>query len=154
MSEATLYERALYVEITMAWYQRQPHGLGVDRAFRPYIVGAGFVNSVRDSEAQVELGHVAAVCALLISSQPWQLDGLRKILDTQNIGRVPKTGLDPLCAWWHPLGEPYILGIHYWELGSGTVELRRLSRFEKPPPIQLGRVAVEQADGDAECSHV
>lgn len=154
MSEASLYERDLYVEIIMSWYQMQPHGLGIDHAFRPYVLGAGFASSVRDSEAHVKLEHVGAMCALVVSSQPWQLNGLRKILDTQNIGRIPKTGLDPLCAWWYPLGKPYILGIHYWELGNGTVELRRLSRFEKPPPIQLGRVAAEQPYGGAESSHV
>jgi hypothetical protein len=154
MSEASLYERDLYVEITMAWYQIQPHGLGIDSPFRPYILGAGFANSVSANEAYVELGRVAAICALVISSHPWQLNGLRKVLDTQNIGRVPKTSLDPLCAWWYPLGKPYILGIHYWELGSGTIELRCLNRFEKPPPIRLGRVAAEQVDGGAESNHV
>jgi hypothetical protein len=149
ISEASLYERDLYVEITIAWYQRRPHELHIDRALRPYVLGTGFANSVRDSPPRVDLEHVAAICALLVCSQPWQLDGLQKVVDTQSIGRAPKDELDPICAWWYPLDKPCVLGVHYWELGSGTVELRRLSRFDKPPALQFGRFAGRRTDRKA-----
>jgi hypothetical protein len=148
-SEATLYERDLYVEITLAWYQRQPHGLQIDRAFRPYVLGRWFASSVRDSLPQVDPQHVVAICALLVCSQPWRLDGLQKVLDTRGIGRAPKDELDPVCAWWYPLDKPSILGVHYWELGSGTLELCRLSRFDTPPALQFGRFATERIAHDA-----
>lgn len=145
MPEATLYERQLYVEITVAWYQTQPRGTHIDRALRPYALGTGFADSVMNSPRGADLQHVAAICALLICSRPWQLDGLRMVTDTQGIGRAPKHELDPVCAWWYPLDKPHVLGVHYWELGSGTLELKRLSRFDKPPALLFGRFAAERS---------
>jgi hypothetical protein len=148
MSEASLFERDLYVEITVAWYQMQRHGLAVDRAFRSYVLGRGFANSVKDFPPRVDLQHVAAICALVVTSNPWELDDLQKVLDTQGIGGRPRSALDPVCAWWYPLDKPSVLGVHYWELASGIVELRRLARFEKPPALQFGR-APRRRDQDA-----
>lgn len=142
MSEAALYEQELYMAITLAWYQAQPQGFHVDRVLRPFVLGSGFASSVDGHRAYWELHRVAAICARLVCAQPWELDGLQKILDIQGIGRVPKDALDPVCAWWYPLAPPpNLLGIHYWELGSGIVELKNLSKFDKPPILQFGRYA-------------
>jgi hypothetical protein len=147
MSEASLFERDLYVEITMAWYQMQSHGLAVDRPMRSYVLGNGFAESVKDSPPRLDLQHISAICALVISSNSWELDDLRKVLDTQRIGGRPRSALDPVCAWWYPLDKPSVLGVHYWELGNGLVELRRLARFDKPPALLFGR-GYQQSDPD------
>jgi hypothetical protein len=149
VSETSLYERDLYVGITVAWYQMQPHGLSADHVLRPYVLGTGFASSVKDAPTRVDLEHVTATCALILCSNPWELDGLRKILDTQSISRPPRHELDPVCAWWLPLDRPSILGVHYWELGNGIVELRRLSRFEKPPALHFGRFSAERTEREA-----
>ena len=143
MSEAALYERELYVAITLAWYEAQPRGSVLDDVLRPYVFGRGFATSVQDAEKYIDRERVAAICALLVCSQPWDLRGLKKVLDTQSIGRVPKHELDPVCAWWYPLASPSLLGIHYWELGNRIVELRRLSKFDKPPALQFGRFGAQ-----------
>ncbi len=145
MSEASLFERDLYVEITLAWYQRQPRGLKPNFPFRPYLLGRGFAESVKASPKGVDREHVAAVCALLVSLEPWQLGRLQKVMDTQGIGLVPKGALDPVSAWWYPLNKPSVLGIHYWELGNGTIELQSLARFDKPPALRFSRFAKELA---------
>jgi hypothetical protein len=146
MFRASPFERDLYVGITAAWYRMQIYGLDISHAIRSYVLGDGFANSVQDALSDVALEQVIAICALVVSSKPWELAGLRKILDTQSIHHVPREALDPVCAWWYPLGEPSELGIHYWELGNGIVELRRLSRFEMPPGLQFDRFTAEQAD--------
>jgi hypothetical protein len=139
MSEASLFERDLYLEITIAWYQMQTHGSTVDHALRSYVLGRGFADSVKDSLSRVDLQHVSAICALLVSSNSWELDDLQKVLDMQSIGRRPRSALDPVCAWWYPLDKPSVFGVHYWELANGLVELRRLARFDKPPALYFGR---------------
>jgi hypothetical protein len=45
--------------------------------------------------------------------------------------------------------QPSLLGVHYWELGSGIVELKRLSKFEKPPILQFGRFAAQKKEREA-----
>jgi hypothetical protein len=149
MSEGTVYERELYVAITLAWYETQPRRAHIDHALRPYALGTGFALSVQRSPRRVDLQHVAAICALLVRSRPWELDGLQKVIDTPGIEHAPKDELDPLCAWWYPLERPSVLGVHYWELGSGTLELRRLSRFDEPPALQFGRFAAEKQEREA-----
>jgi hypothetical protein len=145
MSEAALYEQELYMAITLAWYQSQPQGAHLDRVLRPFVLGSGFASSVDGHRAYLELHRVAAICALVVCSQPWELDGLLKVLDIQGIGRAPREELDPVCAWWYPLApQPNLLGIHYWELGNGIVELKNLSKFDKPPILQFGRYAAQK----------
>jgi hypothetical protein len=149
MSEAALYEQELYMDITLAWYQAQPQGFHLDRVLRPFVLGSGFATSVDGHRAYLERHRVAEICALVVCSHPWELDGLQKVLDVQGIGRVPKDELDPVCAWWYPLASPSLLGVHYWELGSGIVELKRVSKFDKPPSLQFGRYAAQKKHGEA-----
>jgi hypothetical protein len=139
LSEAALYERDLHVAITIAWYEARPRGFKLDGVLRPYAFGSGFATSVEDNEKYADLEHVAATCALVVCSQPWELRGIKKVMDTQSIGLSPKHEGDPVCAWWYPLGSPSLLGIHYWELGNRVVELKRLSKFDRPPALQFGR---------------
>jgi hypothetical protein len=146
MFTASPFEGDLYVGITVAWYRMRNHGLDISHAIRSYVLGDGFAKSVQDALSEVSFEQVIAICALVVSSKAWELAGLRKILDTQNIHRAPIEALDPVCAWWYPLGEPPDLGIHYWELGNGIIELRRLSRFVLPPGLQFGRLAAELGD--------
>jgi hypothetical protein len=146
MFTASPFERDLYVGITVAWYGMRNYGLDISHAIRSYILGDGFADSVQMALSEVALEQVIAICALVVSSRPWELAGLRKILDTQNIHRVPREALDPVCAWWYPLDEPPDLGVHYWELGNGILELCQLSRFETAPALQFDRLAAEQAE--------
>lgn len=142
MSDASLYEQELYMAITLAWYQAQTQGVPLDRVLRPFVLGSEFAVSVEGHRAYLELHRVTEVCALVVCSQPWELDGLRKVLDIQGIGRVPKDEMDPVCVWWYPMApSPSLLGLHYWELGSGIVELKSVSKFDKPPILQFGRCA-------------
>jgi hypothetical protein len=146
MSEAALYERDLHVAITLAWYEAQPQGFQLDGVLRPYAFGREFASSVQGTERYVDRERVAAICARLVCSQPWGLRGLKKVLDTQGIGRAPKHELDPVCAWWFPLASPSLLGIHYWELGNRIVELKRLGKFDRPPALQFGRFGAQQTE--------
>ncbi len=139
MSEASLFERDLYLEITIAWYQMQTTGLAIDRPLRSYVLGRGFAESVKETPPRLDLQDISAICALVVSSKSWELDDLQKVLDTQSIGNRPRTELDPVCAWWYPLDRPSTLGVHYWELANGVVELRLLARFDKPPALRFGR---------------
>jgi hypothetical protein len=150
MSEASLYEQELYMAITLAWYQAQTHEDPLDRVLRPFLLGSGFAVSVEGHRAYLELHRVAEVCARVVCSQPWELDGLRKVLDIQNIGRAPKDEMDPVCVWWYPLAPlPNRLGIHYWELGSGIVELKSLSKLDQSPILQFGRHAAAKKTRNA-----
>lgn len=148
MSEASLFERDVYLEITIAWYEVQTRGSAVDRPLRSYVLGRGFADSVKDSPPRVDLQHISAICALVLTSNSWELQDVRKVLDTQSIGNRPRTPLDPVMAWWYPLDKPSVLGVHYWELGNGLVELRRLAKFDKPPALQTGR-APRKSNEDA-----
>jgi len=141
MSEASLFELDLYMKITAAWYESQPREPHIDGALRPYLLGTGFAQSIQESSWRLDHEHIAAICARLVSSETWQLDGLRKVLDTQSIGRAPKHFLDHVNAWWYPLEKADILGIHYWQLANGTLELRLLHKFDKAPPLLFGRFA-------------
>lgn len=93
-SEAGLFEKDLYLEITTAWYQMQTPGLAIDRPLRSYVLGRGFAESVKDAPPRLDLQHISATCALIVSSKSWELDDLRKVLDTQSIGNRPRTELD------------------------------------------------------------
>ncbi len=140
------------MEITIAWYQAQPRGPHIDRALRPYALGTGFAKSVQDNP-NVDLRHVASICALVVSSETWRLDGLQKVLDTQGVGRAPKGIFDPVNVWWYPLNKPSVLGIHYWELANGTLELRLLHRFDRPPPVLFGRFTAEEDEQEADVTN-
>lgn len=141
MSEASMFELELYMGITAAWYHEQRRLPHIDRPMRPYVLGTGFAKSVEESPRRIDVQHVTAICAVLVSSDVLLLDGLRPVLDTQGAGRAPKHRLDSLNAWWLPLRHRDGLGLHYWELANGILELRRLHRFERPPPLVYGRFA-------------
>lgn len=149
MSDATLFERELYVEITVAWHQTHPRGSHVDRAFmalrargRLCKLSYGQCGTRGPSTRGRDLRAGGLLAALA-------LDRMRRVVDTQGVGRIPTDIFDPLCAWWFPLDAPRVLGVHYWELGSGILELRRLGKFDKPPALQFGRFAAERAERES-----
>lgn len=55
----------------------------------------------------------------------------------QPIGKTVHVNSDTSFRDWVSRG---VLGVHYWELANGIVELRRLARFDKPPALRFGRV--------------
>jgi IclR family pca regulon transcriptional regulator len=39
-----------------------------------------------------------------------------------------------------------MLGVHFWELGNGIIELKRLSKFDDAPALQFGRFGARQME--------
>jgi hypothetical protein len=118
-------EQDMYVAVTVAWYQmcsreeRRRHPLG------PYVLGPRFTRFVAD--APVERGLVASVCAEIARRHTLQRS---EHLPTE---LLPHEALDPAVAWWRELAETGGLGVHYVELGGGTLEFVSVARKDDQP---------------------
>jgi hypothetical protein len=130
-------EEELYAEIARAWCRIHPPAARVRHPMRPFAIGPDFASAVwnqREDYAQ----KVIAVCARVISRR--QPNGE----DAQHVSALtatPGESLDPATAWWQALPEPGELGLHFWVLGNGTVELRSLAPYDEPSPPEYGRFA-------------
>jgi hypothetical protein len=104
----------MYLVIASVWCralsrtERRKHPLG------PYVLGRGFVVSV--ARASVDGMQVASVCARL-ACRHVQARGEPLPLD-----HPPEDALDPATVWWCPIDGSSGLGVHYVELGGGTLE--------------------------------
>jgi hypothetical protein len=78
------------------------------------------------------------VCAGVISRREPQGEGAQQV---STLTATPKESLDPATAWWQALPEPGELGLHFWVLGNGTVELRSLAPYDEPSTPEYGRFA-------------
>jgi hypothetical protein len=117
----------MYLAITTAWCQmfsredRRKHPLG------RYVLGRCFAKSVAD--AAIDGLRVASVCALLASRRMREL-GRR---ESSPLRCLPHEALDPAVAWWCAFDEPNGLGVHYVELGGGTLEFLVVARQHDRP---------------------
>ena len=115
----------MYLVIASVWCraltrtERRKHPLG------PYVLGSGFAGSV--AGALIDGLQVASVCARL---------ACRHVQDRGEslpLEHPPEDALDPATAWWCPVDEPDGLGVHYVELGGGTLEFLSVGyRADRP----------------------
>lgn len=87
----------------------------------PYVFGRPFVRSI--TEAPVGL-KVASVCARIARRHT----GQQERGESLTLEHPPHEALDWAAAWWYALDELDGLGVHYVELGGGTLEFVSISR--------------------------
>ncbi len=75
------------------------------------------------------------MCAMVVSVESWRLLEVRQTA----AGCPLKEGLDPVSTWWHPLSSTAEVGLHFWRLGIGMIELRSVGPVDDPPQLQFGR---------------
>jgi hypothetical protein len=51
----------------------------------------------------------------------------------------PREALDPAAAWWYAFEESDGLGVHYVELGGGTLEFLSVARRHDQPDFRSSR---------------
>jgi hypothetical protein len=125
-----LSDRDMYVAVTVAWYrffsraQRRQHPL------RPYVFGNEFTRSVAAAEIDAVLvAHACAQIACRHGSQWGRGERLQPELE-------PREALDPAAAWWRGLDGADGMGVHYVELGGGTLEFLTVARKHNRPNIE------------------
>lgn len=115
----------MYLAVTSAWcrmfsqVERRKHPLAA------YVFGHMFVRSV--AAAHLDALLVASVCARLACRYAWQRDGGEPL----PLEQPPQGALDPTAAWWLQLEDRSRLGLHYVELGGGTLEFAAISRMSR-----------------------
>lgn len=132
-------EEELYAEVARAWYRMRPVGSHVERPIRPYAIGPDFAYQIwsqREDDAQ----HIIVLCVQIVTLDYWELCGVTR---TDDVDGQPREPLDPASAWWQPIEELPERGVHYWVLGSGTIELRSVATCDAPPAPLYGRVESE-----------
>ena len=121
----------MYVAVTVAWYQayswedRRRHPLG------PYVLGRLFARYA--ASVSVDVGVIASVCAQLARRHQTQRGELIPM------ALQPRQALDPASAWWHELPGTDGLGVHYVELGGGTLEFLSVAYKDERPIVEAGR---------------
>lgn len=119
----------MYMAITKAWLRMLTRGERRQHPLRPYVLARGFGRTVADQ--RVDRMLVAAYCARLACSPSWdELGG-----DVLPLEEPAREALDPLAARWQAFGESYGLGVHYFELGCGTIEFLSVARRADRPRI-------------------
>jgi hypothetical protein len=111
-------EEDLYAEVTRAWCRMLSRERRRKRPLRRYVFGPDFALSVLTGGTTAYARQVASVCALLACRYPWPNAGAESSPQEHS----PSEGLDPALTWWRPLESHDRLGLHYWELGNGTIE--------------------------------
>lgn len=104
---------------------------------KTYAVAPGFAQQVW-GRTGVDPQEVIMTCARIISVEAWRLTEARRIAGASSEARE---GLDPLASWWLPLASTDEVGVHYWKLGVGLIELRSVGPVEQPPKLEYGRFA-------------
>jgi hypothetical protein len=117
----------LYVAVTKAWCRTLTGGERRKWPLSPYVFGRGFVRSVAESRANGL--QVALACARLARRHT----GQRERGQSVTLEPAPRDALDWAAAWWYALDVPDGLGVHYVELGGGTIEFISVSyRNDRP----------------------
>jgi hypothetical protein len=106
----------MYVAVTRAWFRMFTHEERRRHPLRPHLFDSDFVRSVTNS--RVDLSLVASVCARLACSHRLYELGAEML----PLARSVREALDPLAAWWCAFDGSDGLGLHYVELGCGTLE--------------------------------
>jgi hypothetical protein len=136
-SFAIATEEELYAEIARAWCRIHPPAARVRHPMQPFAVSPAFTSAVwgqREDYAQ----KIIAVCARIISRRQPHGEGAQQV---SALTATPRESLDPATAWWQALPELGELGLHFWVLGNGTIELSSLAPYDEPSPPEYGRFA-------------
>ncbi len=98
---------------------------------RSYVLGERFAGSL--ARSPVEMRHVAYTILLIASGHPSVTGGSVPLTLT----RSARGALQPWAAWWRQLVGADGLGIHYVELGNGTLEFLTVAeQQEQPDPAE------------------
>jgi hypothetical protein len=119
----------MYVAVTRAWYRSLLPHERQHWPLRRYVFGRDFARSVANAPVDVLL--VVSICARLACRHPSRHDGAHPL----TLEHEPREALDPAVAWWRALVGPDGLGVHYVELGGGTLEFLSVApRTDQPDP--------------------
>lgn len=130
-------EEDLYVAVTRAWCRMLSREERRKRPLGPYVFGCGFVRSV--AVVPVDQLLVASVCARLACRYTWPRD----VGESLPLERPPSEALDRAAAWWRAFERPDGLGLHYVELGGGTLEFLSVARRnDRPDPGLSGSLCI------------
>ena len=123
----------MYVAVARAWCRMFSREERRKYPLRPYVLGRGFAKSAAD--APIDGLRVASVCARLACRHMHQ----RGRGESSSLKRLPHHALDPAVAWWCALDEPDGLGLHYVELGGGTLEFLSVAHRHDRPDTESSR---------------
>jgi hypothetical protein len=138
-------EADVYAAIATSWYRSNPRDRHIQKPMQPFVVDPGFAASLaRWPDAVYE--HVIAACARIVSLHSWELAGMQVAEHAEGAGTPPQECLDPLTPQWCPLGRASAsgLGVHFWRLGGGVIEIRSVGPFNIAPALQFGRFAAAE----------
>jgi hypothetical protein len=131
---STRTEADVYAEIARAWCQQHPPSEHLECPMQRHVVGPDFARAVW-GRPDIDPQEVIAVCAKVVSVESWRLSEARQTA----AGCPMEEGLDPVSAWWHPLRCTAEVGLHFWRLAIGMIELRSVGPVDDPPRLQFGR---------------
>lgn len=130
----------VYAEIARAWYRMRPSSDHTEYPMRKHVVTPNFARQVW-GRAGIDPQAVIDVCARVVSEDDWRLN--RQARQTAKCGRLEHT-LDPVTGWWYPLNNTETVGLHFWRLVIGTIELRSVGPVDESPPLQSGRFGMRE----------
>jgi hypothetical protein len=119
----------VYAGIARAWFQMHPASRHLENPMQKYAVAPGFAQQVW-GRTDVDPQEIIVACATIVSVEKWRLT---KGQQTAGCGKLQEA-LDPTGAWWQPLHDTDELGVHYWILAVGIIELRSVGPVDDPPP--------------------
>jgi hypothetical protein len=120
-------EEAMYVAVTRAWFRQVPLEERVQHPLGPYLLARQFVPSM--IEATVDIWTAASICAALACRYPWERDSG----ESKPLPGTPVASDDPLSTWWFALPGTDALGVHYDELGDGTLVFLLVGGWDERP---------------------
>jgi hypothetical protein len=107
---------------------------------QPFVFGPELAQTVRLQADSLRAQAIRA-CSHIVSLYEWELWGLRVTRPASGVGGLAREALDPVLARWYPLDRASALGVHFWKLAGGVIELRALAPFDRPPALRFGRLA-------------
>lgn len=122
----------MYVAVTRAWARTFSAQERRKRPLRPYVFSPDFASSV--AHAPVNKLLVVSLCARLACGHAWQ----RGVGPSLPLDQPPQDALDRAASWWRALERTSGLGVHYAELGGGTLEFLSIGHQNDRPYLGGG----------------
>jgi hypothetical protein len=127
----------VYVAVREIWFATRTSEERCREPLRSFVLGEGFVGSL--ARSPVEMRHVVYTILLITSGHP---SGSVESVPSPLTRRARET-LQPRAAWWRRLVGAGGPGIHYVELGNGTLEFLTVApQHERPDPAESQRRGV------------
>ena len=136
-------EADLYAAIARLWFWSTPKGGHIQRPMQRFVLGPDFAASVARSPDSV-YGHIVGACAQVVSLDNWELLGVKVPKRAGGAGTLSGECFDPLTWAWYPLDGESGLGVHFWRLGGGVIEVRSIGPLNQAPALQFGRFAAAE----------